>query len=166
MLCISVCLLPLCMAVPRRTELGCSWWDCIDGTCLFLQTLLCASPICAHPEASADKPTITQGDAKWKDTPHSFLLFPFSPLPALLAAEARHICHTCGLLPFCAVCGEMCLGLELWDNALLGERCTRVGWCLAESRPALSHLPSPPGPQDSSSYFPPHHLPSVSLSLT
>lgn len=35
---------------------------------------------------------------------------PFSPLPALMAAEDRHIRHTCGLLPFCAMCGEMSSG--------------------------------------------------------
>lgn len=151
MLCISACLLPLCVAVLWRIELGCSWWDCIDGTCLFLQTLLCASPIYAHPEnlCRQTRQRVTQNGK----TPHT--LFPFSPLPALMAAEARHIRHTCGLLPFSAVCGEVWPGSGavgrctpggvMWDDALLGEWCTRVGWCLPESRPALSHLPSPLG---------------------
>lgn len=98
-----------------RIELDCSWWDCIDGTCLFLQTLLCASPIYAHPEVSADKPS-----SGWhKMERHLTPIFPFSPLPALMAAEARHIRHTCGLLPFCAVCGEM------WPGS------GAVGWCTA-----------------------------------
>lgn len=139
MLCISVHLLPLCIAVLWRIKLDCSWWDCIDGMCLFLQILFCASPIYAHSEASADKPS--SGWYKMERHP----TYPLSPGPALMAAEATHICHSCGLLPFCAVSGEMSPGSGAWEDALQGMWWTRVGWCLPESWPTLSHLPSPLG---------------------
>lgn len=139
MLCFSVCLLPLCVAVLWRIKLDCSWWDCIDGIYLFLQILFSASPIYAHPEASADKPS--SGWYKMEKHPTC----PFCPLPALMAAEARHIRHTCGLLLFCAMCRETSPGSGAWDDALLGVWCTRVGLCLSESWPTLSHLPSPLG---------------------
>lgn len=118
-----------------RIKPGCSWWDSMDGTWVFLQTSLCARLICVHPEASLEK--TTQQWVQNGKIPH-----PHPPFPSACAAGSwgqTHSSHLWGCCHFVQRVEKQVQwhGMMHCQRDLLGS--------LPSPRHYPSHLPPPLG---------------------